>query len=186
MDVKSEAQTKYEAENPDLTAYVTEKALAFIKGIQSQNVLANAKHFPGHGDTSTDSHKTLPILDFNLDRLDSIELYPYKQLFNKDLASVMVAHLSVKALEPNEKLPTSLSYKVVTELLQEKLNFNGLILTDALNMKGAANFAKPGDIDLAALLAGNDMLLIPENIPAAIACDVKLIALNIYFFFLLS
>ena len=147
---------------------VTEKASAFIKGMQSQNVLANAKHFPGHGDTSTDSHKTLPILDFNLNRLDSIELYPYKQLFNSDLASVMVAHLSVKSLEPNNELPTSLSYKVVTELLQEKLMFEGLILTDALNMKGAANFAKPGDIDLAALLAGNDMLLIPEDVPAAI------------------
>ncbi|WP_456378770.1 glycoside hydrolase family 3 N-terminal domain-containing protein [Lutibacter sp.] len=147
---------------------VTEKALAFVKGMQSVHVLANAKHFPGHGDTATDSHKALPILDFNLNRLDSIELYPYKQLFKSDLASVMVAHLSVKALEPNRELPTSLSYRVVTSLLKEKLNFNGLILTDALNMKGAANFAKPGDIDLAALLAGNDMLLIPENIPAAI------------------
>ena len=148
---------------------VTEKASAFIKGIQSQQVLANAKHFPGHGDTATDSHKTLPVLDFSTERLDSIELYPYKELFKKDLTSVMVAHLSVKALETNEELPTSLSYKVVTELLKEKLNFKGLILTDALNMKGAANFAKPGDVDLAALLAGNDMLLIPENVPAAIA-----------------
>ena len=148
---------------------VTQKASAFIKGIQSQHVLANAKHFPGHGDTATDSHKTLPVLDFDFERLDSIELYPYKQLFKGDLASVMVAHLSVKALEPSEELPTSLSYKVVTSLLKEKLNFKGLILTDALNMKGAANFAKPGDIDLAALLAGNDMLLIPEDVPAAIA-----------------
>ena len=147
---------------------VAEKAAAFIKGIQSQQILANAKHFPGHGDTATDSHKTLPVLDFSTERLDSIELYPYKELFKKDLTSVMVAHLSVKALETNEELPTSLSYKVVTELLKEKLNFKGLILTDALNMKGAANFAKPGDVDLAALLAGNDMLLIPENVPAAI------------------
>ncbi len=148
---------------------VTEKASAFIKGMQSQQVLANAKHFPGHGDTETDSHKALPILDFNIERLDSIELYPYKQLFKSDLASVMVAHLSVKALEPNEELPTSLSYKVVTGLLKEELNFNGLILTDALNMKGAANYAEPGDIDLAAILAGNDILLIPEDVPAAIA-----------------
>lgn len=147
---------------------VTEKALAFTRGIQRQHVLANAKHFPGHGDTATDSHNSLPILELSLERLDSIELYPYKQLFKNNLTSVMVAHLSVKALEPNEELPTSLSYNVITSLLKEQLNFNGLILTDALNMKGASDFAKPGDIDLAAILAGNDMLLVPADVPAAI------------------
>ncbi len=147
---------------------VTEKALAFIRGMQSEHVLANAKHFPGHGDTDTDSHKVLPILDFDIDRLDSIELYPYKKLFKSDLASVMVAHLSVKALEPNEELPTSLSYRVVTGLLKNQLNFKGLILTDALNMKGVANYSVPGEIDLAALLAGNDILLFPEDVSAAV------------------
>jgi beta-glucosidase-like glycosyl hydrolase/CubicO group peptidase (beta-lactamase class C family) len=148
---------------------VTKKAMAFIKGMQDQHVLANAKHFPGHGDTASDSHKALPILDFSFERLDSIELYPYKQLIKSNLTSVMVAHLSVKALEPNEELPTSLSYRVITRLLKEKLNFKGLILTDALNMKGASNYAKPGEIDLVAFIAGNDMLLIPENVPVAIA-----------------
>lgn len=148
---------------------VTQKASAFIKGMQSQHVLANAKHFPGHGDTASDSHKTLPVLDFDFERLNSIELYPYKQLFKSDLTSVMVAHLSVKALEPNEELPTSLSYRVVTGLLKEKLNFHGLILTDALNMKGAANFVLPGEIELTAFIAGNDILLIPEDVPAATA-----------------
>lgn len=147
---------------------VTNKALSFIKGMQGQHVLANAKHFPGHGDTATDSHKTLPVLDFNFERLDSIELYPYKKLAKSNLASVMVAHLNVKALEPSDEMPTSLSYKVVTGLLKEQLNFKGLILTDALNMKGAANYATPGDVDLAALLAGNDILLIPEDVPAAV------------------
>jgi len=147
---------------------VTEKAIAFTNGMQSVGVLANAKHFPGHGDTSSDSHKTLPFLDFSLERLDSIELYPYKKLFKTDLASVMIAHLSVPSLEPTKGVPTSISYKVVTELLKEKMNFNGLIFTDALNMKGAANYAKPGDIDLAAFVAGNDMLLIPENVKAAV------------------
>ncbi|MDP3314227.1 glycoside hydrolase family 3 N-terminal domain-containing protein [Lutibacter sp.] len=148
---------------------VTQKALAFINGMQSENVLANAKHFPGHGDTASDSHKTLPILDFDMERLDSIEIYPYKHLIKNKLASVMVAHLNVKALEPKTDLPTSLSYNVVTSLLKEKLQFNGLILTDALNMKGASNFAKPGEVDLAAFMAGNDMLLIPEDVPAAIS-----------------
>ncbi len=147
---------------------VTEKAYAFIKGLQSENVLACAKHFPGHGDTNVDSHKALPVLDFDRDRLDSIELYPYKPLIEKGLSSIMVAHLSVKTLEPNEELPTSLSYKVVTGLLKDKLNFNGLIITDALNMKGASDFVKPGEIELLAMLAGNDILLVPEDVPAAI------------------
>ena len=148
---------------------VTEKAIAFTKGMQSQNVLANAKHFPGHGDTASDSHVTLPVLNFTIERLDSIELYPYKQLFRHNLASVMVAHLSVKALESNGELPTSLSYKVVTGLLKEQMKFKGLIITDALNMKGSANFAKPGDLDLAAIIAGNDILLVPEDVPSAVS-----------------
>ena len=148
---------------------VTDKAIAFTKGIQSQNVLANAKHFPGHGDTASDSHVSLPILNFSLERLDSIELYPYKQLFKNNLTSVMVAHLSVESLESNIELPTSLSYKVVTGLLKEKLKFKGLIITDALNMKGAANFANPGELDLAAIIAGNDILLVPEDVPSAVS-----------------
>lgn len=147
---------------------VTLKATAFIEGMQSENVLANAKHFPGHGDTSSDSHKTLPQLLFDMDRLNDIELYPYEQIFKTGLASVMVAHLSVPALEPDAAVPTSISKKVITELLQQKMGFKGLIFTDALNMKGAANYAKPGDIDLAAFMAGNDMLLIPENVGAAV------------------
>ncbi|MBP8793683.1 MAG: serine hydrolase [Lutibacter sp.] len=162
---------------------VTEKSLAFVKGMQRMNVLTSAKHFPGHGDTSTDSHVTLPVLDFDFKRLDSIEMYPYKKLIQNKLTSVMVAHLSVKALESNSKLPTSLSYNVITNVLKNKLKFNGLILTDALNMKGAADFAKPGEVDLAAFLAGNDVLLIPEDIPAAVAkikgaLDNKIITLD--------
>ncbi|MBL4724281.1 MAG: serine hydrolase, partial [Lutibacter sp.] len=147
---------------------VTKKAIAFTNGMQRTGVMANAKHFPGHGDTSTDSHKTLPFLDFTLERLDSIELHPYKQLFKTNLASVMVAHLNVPSLEPKPGVPTSISYNVITELLKEKMRYNGLIFTDALNMKGAANYAKPGDIDLAAFIAGNDMLLIPEDVKAAV------------------
>ncbi|MBS9767018.1 MAG: serine hydrolase [Flavobacteriaceae bacterium] len=155
---------------------VTEKAKAFIKGLQSEYVLANAKHFPGHGDTSTDSHKTLPQVNFDIKRLDSIELYPYQQLFQTDLASVMVAHLSVPTLEPNKTLPTSLSKKVVTDLLKEKMGFKGLILTDALNMKGASNFAKPGEIDLEALKAGNDILLFSGEVSEGVKAIKK--ALN--------
>ncbi|MBJ7882440.1 glycoside hydrolase family 3 N-terminal domain-containing protein [Gelidibacter salicanalis] len=147
---------------------VTAKSLAFMKGIQGAGVLANAKHFPGHGDTDTDSHKTLPTINFNEKRIDSIELYPYKKLINEGLSSVMVAHLNVPSLEPKLGTPSSLSKRIITDLLKERLQFEGLIFTDALEMKGVSNFSKPGDIDLAAFMAGNDVLLISENIPVAI------------------
>jgi len=148
---------------------VTEKSLQFVKGIQSENVMACAKHFPGHGDTSLDSHKTLPTVEFSADRIDEVELYPYYKLFEAGLGGIMTAHLSIPSLEPNTQLPTSLSYNVVTKIAKEKMQFKGLIFTDALNMKGASNFAKPGEIDLHAFMAGNDILLFPENVPAAIA-----------------
>ncbi|MCM5663766.1 glycoside hydrolase family 3 N-terminal domain-containing protein [Galbibacter mesophilus] len=142
---------------------VTAKALAFMEGMQSAGVLANAKHFPGHGDTSQDSHKTLPTVDFDKERIDTVELYPYKKLFPKGLASVMVAHLNVPSLESREGFPSSLSKGIVTDLLKEKLQFNGLIFTDALEMKGVANYADSGNVDLSAFLAGNDMLLISDD-----------------------
>ncbi|MFT5257475.1 MAG: beta-N-acetylhexosaminidase [Arenicella sp.] len=148
---------------------VTQKAIAFIQGMQGEGVLANGKHFPGHGDTATDSHHTLPLLNFDEARLDSIELYPYRKTFDAGLTSVMTAHLNIPSLEPNANLPTSLSKNVVTHLLQEKLGFQGLIVTDGLNMKGAANYATSAQIDLAALQAGNDVLLIPQDVPASIA-----------------
>lgn len=147
---------------------VTNKSLAFTRGIQSENVMACAKHFPGHGDTSQDSHKTLPTVSFSASRIDSIELYPYYKLFEAGIGSIMTAHLSIPSLESNVQLPTSLSYKVITEIAKEKMQYKGLIYTDALNMKGASNFAKPGEIDLNAFIAGNDILLYPENVPAAI------------------
>ena len=146
---------------------VTNKALAYMRGMQSSGILANAKHFPGHGDTDLDSHKILPTISFTKKRLDSIELHPYKRLFQEGLSSVMVAHLNVPALEKRKKFPSSISKAIVTDLLQDDLNFQGLIFTDALNMKGASNFKKPGEIDLAAFLAGNDVLLISESIPKA-------------------
>ncbi len=147
---------------------VASKAIAFTKGMQSQGVLANAKHFPGHGDTATDSHKTLPFVSFSKERIEAVELYPYKELFKNGLTSIMAAHLSIPSLEPNPGLPSSLSYNIITTILQEDLGFKGLIITDALNMKGTSDFAEPGAIDLAALLAGNDVLLFPENVSIAL------------------
>lgn len=146
---------------------VTEKAIAFLEGMQSTGVLGSAKHFPGHGDTDQDSHKTLPTLDFTLDRLKNIEMYPYKPIIEAGVASVMVAHLNVPNLVPENGYPTSISPTVVTNILKDSLSFHGLIFTDALNMKGASNFKSPGEIDLAAFKAGNDILLISDNVPAA-------------------
>jgi len=150
-------------------ANVTRKTVAFTKGIQSVDVLACGKHFPGHGDTDADSHKTLPTIPFSIERLDSIELYPYKELFKNGLGSVMTAHLSVPSYEPNTSLPSSLSPSIVTGLLKEQMGFEGLIITDGLNMKGAANFSSSAEINLAAVLAGNDMLLIPQDVPETMA-----------------
>ena len=147
---------------------VTDKALAFMKGMQDAGVLANAKHFPGHGDTESDSHKTLPTINFDEKRIDSVELYPYRKLIEKGLSSVMVAHLNVPSLEPRSGFPSSLSEHIVTDILKDSLNFKGLIFTDALEMKGVSNYSVPGDIDLAAFQAGNDVLLISEDVPKAI------------------
>ena len=147
---------------------VTDKSQAFMKGMQSTGTLACAKHFPGHGDTDQDSHKTLPTVEFSAERIDSVELYPYRKLFQEGMASVMVAHLNIPSLEPRPGYPTSISEKVVTDLLKNRMGFKGLIFTDALNMKGASNFSEPGQIDLQAFKAGNDVLLISENVPKAI------------------
>ncbi len=146
---------------------VTQKAISFMEGMQEAGVLGSAKHFPGHGDTDQDSHKTLPTLSFSKERLKKIELYPYKPIIENGIASIMVAHLNVPALVPEKGVPTSISPTIVTKMLKEDYLFHGLIFTDALNMKGAANFKEPGDIDLAAFKAGNDILLISEDVPAA-------------------
>lgn len=148
---------------------VTNKAIAFTLGMQNEDVIACAKHFPGHGDPAMDSHKTLPTVSFSKERIDAVELYPYKELFKMDIGGVMVAHLNVPSLEPVDGLPSSLSKAIVTNLLKDDLGFKNLIFTDALNMKGAANYKEPGDIDLAAFDAGNDVLLFTENAPKGIS-----------------
>ena len=143
---------------------VTNKALAFMEGMQGEGILASAKHFPGHGDTEVDSHKLLPTISFDEKRIDSVELYPYKSLINKGLSGVMVAHLNIPSLESKPGYPSTLSENIITNILKEKLGHKGLVLTDALNMKGASNFSKSEDVDLAAFKAGNDILVISEDI----------------------
>lgn len=152
---------------------VSSHSLALMEGMQSSGVMANAKHFPGHGDTDSDSHKTLPTISFSKERIDSLELYPYKSLFSKGLSSVMVAHLNVPSLDDRSNHPSSLSYPIVTELLQKKLGFKGLIFTDALDMKGVSNFSSPGEVDLQAFLAGNDVMLMSVDVDQGINTLLK-------------
>lgn len=146
---------------------VTQLSDAYMCGMQDKHILACAKHFPGHGDTDKDSHKTLPTVNQNMMRMDSVELYPYRELINHGLASIMAAHLNVPAMDASGT-PTSLSQKVIGEYLKKKLNFNGLVFTDALNMGGVANKYPPGEVDVEALLAGNDILLFSQDVPTAL------------------
>ena len=143
---------------------VTRKSLAYLKGMQSEGIMGSAKHFPGHGDTSTDSHKTLPIINFSSKRINDIELYPYKELIKNNLSSVMVAHMEVPSLEKTPKLPSTLSKNIITKILKKKLKFDGLVITDAMDMKGVVDFNKTESADVAALLAGNDILLMPDDL----------------------
>lgn len=148
--------------------WVTRKSIAYMQGMQNNGVMANAKHFPGHGDTDTDSHHSLPVIKHNKERLTDLELYPYSKLFDKGLSSVMVAHLSVKAFDSIPNHPSTLSPQIITDLLKDDMGFKGLIFTDAMNMKGLANYMAPGEVDAKALEAGNDVLLFPMDVPKAI------------------
>ncbi len=147
---------------------VTRKALLYMKGMQDNHVLACGKHFPGHGDTDSDSHKTLPTIKSSRARLDTLELYPFKELITQGLGSMMVAHLSIPALDTTPNQASTLTKSIVTGLLQDTLGFKGLIFTDALNMKGVSKFYKPGEVEVKALMAGNDVLLFPEDVPTGI------------------
>lgn len=146
---------------------VANKAVMYMKGMQAEGVMANGKHFPGHGDTDTDSHKTLPIITGCKERLDTLELYPFKRLFDEGLASIMVAHLYVPCYDTTKNTASTLSPYIINDLLKKQLGFQGLVFTDALNMKGVASFYEPGIVDVKALLAGNDVLLFAENVPKA-------------------
>ncbi len=142
---------------------VGRKGTAFMKGMHRAGILSSGKHFPGHGDTATDSHHSLPYMDFTRERLDSVELMPFKKLIDEGVSSVMVAHLNIPSLEPKPGYPSSLSKSIITNLLKKELGFKGLVFTDALNMKAAAAFAPEGKVELSAFLAGNDMLLMPKD-----------------------
>lgn len=147
---------------------VSQKGLAYMLGLQDNGVLACAKHFPGHGDTDTDSHYSLPLLNHSRERIDSLEFYPFKRLIQNGIAGVMVSHLEVPVLDATKGLPATLSKPIVTGLLKEEMNFKGLIITDALNMKGVAQGRKHIDVNMQALEAGNDILLFTSEVAESI------------------
>lgn len=147
---------------------VFRKSLLYMNGLLDNGVLACGKHFPGHGNADSDSHLTLPTINQPKSEMDTVELYPFRRLIDNGLSAMMVAHLNVPALDSTPNLPSTLSSKIVKELLQEELGFNGLIFTDALNMKGVSACYQPGILDRTALLAGNDILLYSEDVHKAV------------------
>ena len=144
---------------------VIAKSLAYAQGLQDNGVLAAIKHFPGHGDTDVDSHLDLPVVKHSLERLNKIELAPFKALMDKKIGGAMIAHLYIPQLEKGKNIPASISYDIVTNLLKNKFRYEGLVITDALNMNAVAKKYPAGELDLRAFKAGNDVLLFSQDVP---------------------
>ncbi len=147
---------------------VTKNAAVYMKALQDHRILATGKHFPGHGDTDTDSHLALPTIRNSKEEMDSLELYPFRQLIQEGLGGMMVAHLRVPAYDTIPDNPSTLSKSIVTGLLKEQMGFKGIVFTDALNMKGVSACYRPGVLDKLALLAGNDVMLFSEDVHKAV------------------
>lgn len=157
---------------------VTSKSMMYMKGMQNNGVLACIKHFPGHGDTKTDSHLDLPVISHSRARLDSIELFPFLNLINEGAGSIMTAHLSLPSLDPRSGLPSTLSPVIINDLLKTRMNFRGLVITDAMNMKGVTRYFNNGIADAKALAAGNDVIEFVTDVDAAIRETMKMIELK--------
>ena len=149
------------------------KGMAYSRGLQKAGVLAVAKHFPGHGDTDTDSHLGLPVLLQSATRLDSLELYPFRRIINHGVGGVMMAHMNVLSLDSTPNLPSTLSARIVDSLLLQTMQFKGLIFTDAMNMKGVSALYQPIEANFMAYAAGNDVLLMPHDIAKSIKAIAK-------------
>jgi len=152
----------------DNAATVARRAALYARGLQDAGVIACTKHFPGHGDVEVDSHEELPALMHTRDRLNAIELPPFKTLINAGIGAVMTAHLYIPAYDATPHRSSSMSYAVVTQLLKDELHFQGLAITDGLGMKAITKYYKPGELELEEFLAGNDILLCPVDVPRAV------------------
>ena len=155
---------------------VSRFGVAYMKGMQDAGIMACAKHFPGHGDVDVDSHLDLPVINKTMVQLDSMELVPFRAVFDAGIGSVMIAHLSIPAIDNTTNRATSISKNNVTDLLKIKMGYNGLTFTDALEMKGVAKYFPGGTIAVEALIAGNDMLCLPASVPETIEAVKKAIA----------
>jgi beta-glucosidase-like glycosyl hydrolase len=147
---------------------VAAKGIAYLKGMQDAGLLTTAKHFPGHGDTNVDSHFDLPLLPFTRARLDSLEEYPFNEAIKAGISGIMIAHMDIPALDTTKNLPSTLSRKIVTNILKDSLGFKGLIVSDAMEMKGVVKYFPDGEADLRAFLAGNDIIELSPNSALAI------------------
>jgi beta-N-acetylhexosaminidase len=147
---------------------VATKAGAYMKGLQDEGILVSIKHFPGHGDTDVDSHYDLPQLPFSKARLDSLEIYPFRELIKQNASGVMVAHMSIPALDNTPHLPSTLSEPIVTGILKNELGFKGLIFSDAMEMKGVVKYFPDGEADVRGIIAGNDVIELSQNSNRAI------------------
>jgi beta-N-acetylhexosaminidase len=159
---------------------VSERVVSFIEGARSAGLLTVAKHFPGHGDTETDSHLALPVLTVDRLRLDDVELAPFRAAIGAGVDGVMTAHMAVPALDPLGLLrPATLAPPVLTELLRQELGFGGLVVTDALHMDGVKGHGTPGEVAVAAVLAGADILLIPPDAAAVIDAVTRAVMMGV-------
>jgi len=159
---------------------VARKSILYMKALQKGGIITVAKHFPGHGDTDTDSHHSLPFIDHSLSTIDSLDLYPFRKLINAGLDGIMVAHLNIPALDSTKNLPSSLSPIVIDSLLRRKLKFKGLVFTDALDMKGVSGYDSPGMVELRALKAGSDVLLLSVSVDKAVVAIQQAIDSGLY------
>src|SRR3569833_355860 len=154
---------------------VAAKGIAYMKGMQDGGILTTAKHFPGHGDTNTDSHLDLPLLPFSRQRLDTLEEYPFRQAIKAGISGVMIAHMDIPALDTTRNLPSTLSIPIVTGNLKDSLGFKGLIVSDAMEMKAVIKYIPDGEADVKAFLACNDIIELSENSERAIGLIKKAI-----------
>lgn len=159
---------------------VARKAILYMQALQKGGIITVAKHFPGHGDTDTDSHHSLPYIGHSIATIDSLDLFPFRSLISAGVDGMMVAHLNIPALDPTKDLPSSLSPIVVDSLLRKKLEFNGLVFTDALDMKGVSGYDAPGYLELRALKAGNDVLLLPVSVDKSVEVILQAIDTGFY------
>lgn len=157
---------------------VTRLSNAFIKGLQENGVIATSKHFPGHGNTDVDSHRDLPIIKGTKSELEKLELYPFKSNIENNVLSIMIAHLGVPAFEPNEKLPSTLSKNIITNLLKDEMGYKGLVVTDAMNMHAITNYYSTAEATVMSLNAGSDAILMPEDEDEAVNAIIDAVKLG--------